>query len=415
MNRWLSLARFSLLTAAQQAALAAAGLLVVRALSKTEYAQYTIIVGLISAIAVMAEGGVVATVMSVGGRHLDNRREFATILRISERYRALFVLAATVIAMPLMWWLLTGVNNSTSGIALQIVAVTTGAFASSGSTLYASALRLQLQFDFVSFALLCTAATKLAIVTALAISWGDVRALAFIVAATVMTYGIEFVLFRSKLPTRAVQSHYLRSEIRQQLLVNARRVAPTSLFFVAQGQILPVALVAVGNPSAIAEVAALSRYSLAFALVATIVGQQVMPRLARARSAGSVDKLWRIAVSSYTGIGLLGLLALYLLQDQLLWLLGPAYQGLYRELFIVNVAALLSGAIAVLTSLNKARAWLRLAWVQIPLATVWIALSMVFLTPIDATSAALFKTAILGPGLISALLCKWYGRRFEAL
>lgn len=413
MGRWRGVARFSILTAAQQGVLAIAGIVTVRALPIEDYTHYSVIVGLVAAVALIAEGGVNATVMSEGGRRKDAPEAFVALLRASERFRAWWLLGAVIFAAPLAWYLLTGVGSAGAAIAPQAIAIVFGAFAMSGSTLYASALRLQTRFDLVAGVLFATAAAKLALVACLALFWRDAALLAIFVAITVVLFAVEAMLFRRKLGLRGFAHVPRDPALARQFRTNARRQSPNSIYYVLQGQLLPVLLVATGSIVAIGKVAALGRYGLLFIVLATIVAQQFMTRLARIDPGGEVARIWRQALVWYVAAGAVALVAVLAFRDLLLQLLGPDFADLGKALLIVSVGAWVDGAVAVLASLNHARAWLRYAWLQIPMSIAWLALLIYLVRPTDVESAAWFMLLATLPGVVSMTVSAIIGMRDE--
>lgn len=412
-DRWRGVARFSILTAAQQGVLAIAGIVTVRALTIEDYTHYSVIVGLVAAVALVAEGGVNATVLSEGGRRKDAPEAFAALLRASERFRAWWLLGAAIFTAPLAWYLLTGVGAEGAALAPQAVAIVFGALAMSGSTLYASALRLQKRFDLVAGVLFATAAVKLALVACLALFWTNTALLVFFVAITVVLFAVEAVLFRRKLGLHGFAHVPHEPALATQFRTNARRQSPNSVYYVLQGQLLPVLLVATGSTVAIGKVAAVGRYGLLFIVLATIVAQQFMTRLARVDPGGQVARIWRQALAWYLALGAVALVAVVACQDLLLQLLGPDFADLGKVLMVVSVGAWVDGAVAVLASLNHARAWLRYAWLQIPMSVAWLALLIYLVRPDDVESAAWFTLLATLPGIVSMTISAIIGMRDE--
>lgn len=403
-------ARLSVLTAGQQALAAVAGILIVRSLPKDDYAQYSVTLGIVAAIVAVADAGVISTIMAEGGKLTDNRSAMLRLMRDGSRFRRVSYGLSALAFAPVLIYLLIGTKAEPGVLMLALALAMVTSFTSTTSAIYQATLRLEYRLTSVAFVLLGGAAIRCLLVVLAAYSFGSQVSFLILLTLTAIVTPAEAWFLRrllGQLPALEKTTSAHRTAFRR----NALRQVPNSIFFVAQGLILPLILIGVGNPLAIAEVNALSRYSIGFVVLASTITQIFMTRLARTREHTHLRIVYSQAVVLYISFGVAGLAIIVFAAPALLTILGDQYQGLGTELAIISLGGLVGGLVAVLAALNQARAWLRLAWVQIPLATVWITILLLVIRPFDAYSAAWFAALVAVPGIFSMALCAWLGMR----
>jgi hypothetical protein len=179
---------------------------------------------------------------------------------------------------------------------------------------------------------------------------------------------------------------------------------PSALYFSVQGPLTVWLATTFGPVRNIAEVGALSRLGLVVGIFSNLTGVVFLPRLARI----SGERLYRRRYLQFGG--LLAAVALALLgaaavaPRAFLFILGPKYSGLERELLLTVAGAGLTLLGGYTVSVNLARSWNR--WEGLAVVLLMAAqAALVTVLPLATTSGVLlFNLFTAAVGLFLQLL-----------
>ena len=401
----------SVLTVGQQALTAVAGILIVRGLDKADYAQYVLAFNLSSAIGILAEAGVVATLMRVGATVRDDRDAMDDLIREGVRFRRRSTLLAATLFLPVICCLLARSGLGWLEIGLLAALTISGSFTTAASQMSAALQRLDYRFVKVGSVQVCGALVRL-LGTGIALLAPSTAAVVWLLVVNVLIGSLEVRLY-GKLSRRHLGGAATDSELAQDFRTNARRTAPNNAFYLIQGQALVWGLAALGDVTTLAEVVALGRFGLLFTLLMVILANFIMPVFARQQTASGVRRVILLSVGAYTGLGLIALGTMWQFSAVYLSILGPGYAGLRDDLVLVSVGFLVTGLTGVLTAMTQGRAWLKWSWIYIPMTTGWL-LVLAFTVGIETLDrAALFSALTPTTGLASELVLLVTGYRRE--
>src|ERR1700690_2232576 len=128
LKKWAPiLVKFAFVQAAVQVLGFAAGLLIVRALPKREYAFYTIGNTMLSTILVLADSGISSGLTAIGGRVWQDSRRLGSLLTTALQLRRQMAVFTVLAVAPVLIWLLAQNGGSRWTIAGLVVAVLAGA------------------------------------------------------------------------------------------------------------------------------------------------------------------------------------------------------------------------------------------------------------------------------------------------
>jgi hypothetical protein len=190
---------------------------------------------------------------------------------------------------------------------------------------------------------------------------------------------------------------------RAPLLALVRRQTPNSLYYCLSGQIAVWLVAALGTTQGVAEVGALGRLAVVFAVIGAVVTAIVQPYFARHHDPQRLHAAYW-AVNGFFVLLTAALLTASLSAPQpILWILGGPYTELQAALVWMVLGSSLSAWSSAIYSIGAARGWVvPSAWVigsglaGIGASVLWLDLS----TPIGSfmlgsVSAALALTATL--------------------
>lgn len=334
---------------------AVAGLVIVRSLTKADYALYAVANSGLSMFNVLADTGIGPTMRSIGGEVHSDRARLSQLVATATNLRHWFAVMAFVVSVPVTVWMLRSNGASYSKvIALSIVVVCASWPLLTATVLREAALLLR-KYRKVQFADSASSAVRLTLVAAFATRLDCFLGL---VCAAVGNW-VQWYVYRRRAGDEIDCDAPISAEFRSRALSIVKPMLPNVLFFCFQGQITFVLLTLFGATTGLADVAALGRLSALLAVFSAIFHNILAPQFARCQDPQHLLKLY-FGFLSLAAIGLLpALIVAWLWPKPLLWILGGTYSGLERECFLVVAAGCLSQFAGAMLWLNFSRAWIR--------------------------------------------------------
>jgi hypothetical protein len=365
-RRARTLASFTGLQTLVQAVMALSGFLIVRILDKPDYAAYTIAASLLTLLNALTDCGIGWGLNAVGGPiHADAPR-LRGLISIALRLRGYLAIVAVPMTVISAFYLLrkNGVSwPNTVGLTLIVIATIWGTFL---TTIYGVSLRLRALYTTVQkFDLLGASVRFLLLATIASFFLNAVTA----ILITAITLTLQGVLLR-RTAERILSSESDEEESdRLSLLGLMKKQAFATLFFAYQGQITIWIISIFGSTEKVADVGALSRLAIIFAIIGSIVTGLAAPTLARCNSLRQLVQLFLVELGVYTVFAAALFAVSLLFPEGLLWILGGKYSTLTREVPLLVGAAVIGGMIAVVHTLALSRGWIWQTWI-IPITTL---------------------------------------------
>ena len=146
--------------------------------------------------------------------------------------------------------------------------------------------------------------------------------------------------------------------IQGEILKMVKKILPGAIYYCVSGQITIWLISIFGKTESVAQLGALGRFAILLSLFSVLISTLVIPRYARLleNKALLLKRFMQILFSLIILICFI-VSMVYLLSDQLLWVLGKNYYGLKSEL-ILSIAGASIGLIGgVFFSLYTSRGW----------------------------------------------------------
>jgi O-antigen/teichoic acid export membrane protein len=389
----------------------ASGILVVRTLAQQDYAYFTIANTMQGTISVLADIGISVGLISIGGRVWQDRYRFGQLVSTGlalRKYLGAVVLVATA---PVLCFLLfrNGAPPVYTFLLVLLVAASVGAQLSNDVLSVVPRLRS----DIARIQKIDLIAAIVRLLALLVLIYVYLNAGVAIAIATAV-YLLQFAMLRSYAKTVIDLNAPENDDDRKAMLGFVRKLAGNAIFFCLQAQIAVFLISLFGRrASSVAEVGALGRLAMIFALLSNLLTNVFVPAFARAQTARRLRRLYSGIVGGVTAFGLSILFGANLFPAQFLFVLGGKYTHLHAELVLVIASAVLSSITATLWALNAARAWVAGSWLYIPLTLV----TQIALIPfIDFTTVAgvlTFNLVSVVPNLLLNVVLSFRG--FHAL
>jgi O-antigen/teichoic acid export membrane protein len=355
--RWgLIVVQFSAVQAAVQALGALAGLVIVRTLSKPDYALFAIVNSMQTTCNLLADCGIGIGMRAIGGRVCNDRRRFGELITTALALRKDFAAVSFALALPIagcMLWRCGAGGWQLIGFCGAIVAAVIPLL---GASVWGVSPQLHGEYRRMQRLDLGNAALRALLIGALALS--QITAL---LAALVGVVGnwLQAIFFR-RWAYEHVEAHApVNGGDRRELIGFSRQWLPNIIFFCFQGQLTLLLLSFFGSATDIADLTALGRLTVLFTVFSTTFNSVLAPRFTRCQDSAKLKKLYLMLV----GAAALSLLPLFCLiqswPEAFLWLLGEKYQRLAAESLWVVGAGCIAQLGYVMWSLNSSKGWIR--------------------------------------------------------
>ncbi|MDQ6764119.1 MAG: polysaccharide biosynthesis protein [Bacteroidota bacterium] len=341
------------------------GLLVIRLLPTKEYAWYTLANAMLSTLTVVADGGISAGVMTIGGKIWQDKQKLGTVLSTGIALRKKFAITSLLASTPILIYLLIHHGAGIANVLLIVAALIPAFFAALSDSLLEVVPKLHQQINLLQKNQLTVNICRLllTLVTVLIFPFAYIAVLA---GGIPRIYG-NFRL--RKIAAAFAEKHQAPNQrIRKKILNIVKGILPGSIYYCLSGQITIWLISIFGTSLSIAEVGALGRLSMILSLFSVVFGILIIPRFARLPN----DKhlVLKRFLQLQAGLLISGFLIvgiLYTFSTQALSILGPAYKNLKIELILSIIGSYIGVIAGLLYGLSISRGWIINPLINIPL------------------------------------------------
>jgi O-antigen/teichoic acid export membrane protein len=352
----LRLAEFGFVQGLVQLLTAAAGLMIVRTLSKPEYALFAIANSMQTTGNLLADLGIGIGVRSIGGRVWNDPARFGQLLNTTLGLRRQFAVVSLGISLPIAAWMLWR-NGASAPVIIGLCAVIVLAVIPLlGVTAWATSAQLHGEYRRIQKLDFGNAAMRCALIGLLALT--KINAILATLVGAVGNW-VQAVFLRRWAHEKVHVAAPPNAEDRRELLRLSKKCLPNTIFFCFQGQVTLLILTSVGNQTGIADITALGRIAMLFTVFSTMFANVLAPRFARCQEPARLPRLYLLLVGGTLTVLAPLVLFAWLFPAPLLWLLGGKYADLGNDCAWVVAAGCVGQIAGVMWNLNSSKAWIR--------------------------------------------------------
>jgi O-antigen/teichoic acid export membrane protein len=381
-----TLTKFVSVQLAVQALMIAGGILLVRVLSQTEYAYFTIANSMQATMNILADSGIGIGLSSIGGRVWQNPYRFGQLINTAMRLRLYLAAVAVAVITPILAWMLIANGATYVYTGALTVAVLMGLNYQLLTSVLIVVPRLHSQIGRVQRLDLLAAASRFAILITAYFVFLDAAVAVF---AIIVGLFIQYCFLRRWVAGSIEVNAPANDEDRRTIFGIVKSQAPNAVFYCLQGQ-LTVWLVSIfGSTKNIAEIGALGRLGVMFSIIGAVMTSIVLPSFARCQSLSRLRRRYFQIVSAFCllGLSLVALSAFF--PEQMLWILGRKYAHLRNELFLMMIMTAFNALVAAMWSLNSSKAWIKRSWMNIP-GVIFIQIMLLLFLDVSTLSGVLW-------------------------
>jgi hypothetical protein len=353
---WIpTLLSFGLVQVLVQAFSLLAGLLIIRSLTKGDYAVYTLVIGMTSLLAVLSNSGITAGVMAVGGRVWNDGHRLCGLMAIAAKLRARLLAWAAIAVLPFLWWSLYRYSLHPLLIAFLCVAALAIAALQTRYSLSVIPPRLLGDTSLLKQVDLVGAAVRATLCGVAALLFFNVIVALAITAAGFM---VQLDVLRRNTKFPGVAEATTDPELRRYLVANIRRQIPNEIYGVFNGQLALWLVVILGRAETVAEFGALSRLAIVFTVLGATLEGVIVPAYVKTHARRDVARKLVTILSVYVALASVPVILCTLSPRTFVAILGPRYVGLDRALVLMAFSTVAASLCGVIWGLNAARGWI---------------------------------------------------------
>lgn len=336
-------------------------LLVIRFLPKQDYAWYSIGNSLQGSLAIFSLTGVGTGLIPLAA-NTKTPTELANVISSAFRLRMILSAMGCLVAMPIFCTMLYDLECPwMTGCCLIAMAILS-LFAAAKRQMIALPFSLRGMYFFPQLENLLTSVIRTCLTLAvIAAGLANSVSIMFVAICSALL-GLSYL--QSNVCRVAVTKGKSKNEVSQKLLRHFWVGLPSSLTYLLESQIVLFLIAILGGSNEVADLNAITRLALIFALPTALINSVLVPRLSRETNLARLGQYWISSIAIAFGIASAICVSVYLLSHQILWFFGPQYAQLSMELIAM---AILQGFIFVVNVMQVpvvARGWVRATWAR---------------------------------------------------
>lgn len=376
------------------------GIIIIRSLSKDDYASYTIVNTMGPVMNMLSDNGITLGLFAVGRKIWQDNEKMGSLVRTGLSLRQLFGWGGLVITAPIMAWMLDRNHASWTTIALLIAVVLGGIWCQLTSGVIKVVVELRQQIAVLRNIGLASAALRFGLII-IFVSLLPINAWIATLAATCAAALETWLLLksvRSQIHWQATEN----DEFRATIFSMVKKTAPLTIYFCLQSQISIWLISIFGKAHQVADIGALSRLGMIFTILASVYGTIAVPRFSRTKGRRQVFlRLWQIIGSYVFILAILTVLA-KVFPMPLLFILGPQYINVADLVWLVILSAGLGSLGGLVWGLSTCRGWVVSALISIPLEILTQVLLLLSLDLSKSQNVLIFSSlSVLPPMLLT--------------
>ena len=340
------------------------GILIVRHLSKPDYAWFTIANSLAATMNMLADVGVSGALSAVGGEVWQDNARFGSLIRTALTLRRKFAIVSIAVVTPVFIWMLMKNQAPVATTAVLVPVALVGFLMQLTAGVLGVVISLRQEIRRMQLVGLAAALLRLALIAPACLIFIDAR---IAMIAGVAAAALQVWLLRRWVRASVVWNAPESSEYRSRILSIVKRQAPITIFHCVQGQIIVLLISIFGSEDRVAEIGALGRFAILFTLISSVINGIIVPRFARCQERSVLRRrYWQVAIGFAVLAGSLVTLSA-IFPRPLLWVIGSQYANLENVVWLMMLNAALGSMFVCLVSLTYFKGWIIPAAITIPM------------------------------------------------
>ncbi|QHT65771.1 oligosaccharide flippase family protein [Rhodocytophaga rosea] len=369
------------------------GLFIIRLLSKDEYSYYTIANTMVSMMNVLVSSGISISMTSIGGKIWKDQYKFSQLIITATQLRKYLAAIIIVAVVPVLIYMLYS-NGAPSYYSILItIALLWGLYYELTAGIQIIILRLHSEIARIQNMELWTSFIRTSLILLCYFTYLN-SLIAILIGS--LALAIRQLWLSNWTNSYITAEAGTNIEYQQDIIRIIKHQFPSTLYYCFQAQIMIWLIGVFGKAENIAEVGALGRISVIYAIIGSVLNSIILPKFASCQEPRQLLQKYFQIILLYLSFCLSLLIASAFFPDQFLWVLGNKYAHLQKELVLISLSTVLSNVVGVMWSLNATRGWVKNSWFYIPITLLLQVFLLIYMDVSSLNGAILF-------GLISVI------------
>lgn len=375
-------------------------LLLVRVLPKSEYAIYTILMAVLGMLGIISSSGIMIGFQKIGGQIWNQKEALADLIKTTFSIRKYLILFAFVVVGTYTIIVFNKQQIAIYDSIFFITALLLMVIPNASIAIYSEGLRLQKVYAPVQMQSVISQVVRILGIFILFLIHKELLTIKSVLIITVLGMWISFFYLKKKQNLNLITDNAytpeskINIEYRSTLIKFIKLNWHNSLFFAFKDQISIFIIGIYGSKTSLADLGAITRYSMIFLVIVALVSNILGPSFGRCGQKQRLKQITLFTVIGYILFFMLMVVLVILFSNQLLWLLGPKYEGLNQELLLVFVSSLLLLGVQIINALNNSKGWIKYSpFLEIPVGVFGIVLG-VLLFDMTTVKGALYLSIV---------------------
>jgi len=335
------------------------GFVLVRSLSKDDYKIYTVLMSIQAMMATLSGSGIMIGFQKIAGGIWNDNWALSSLLKtarhIRERILILSIIVSCIYGYAIFYQQGVSAIKSLSYLLLIILVV----YPEIQKSFLRAALLLRKEVTLLQITSVIQQGLRALLIFIYLLVFNEYFEIYIVLLISVCSSWLSNVYIQKKSLIIFPNVGVIEPQYKNTLYDYIKKVWHNSLFFTFKGQVSILLIGLFGSGENLANLGALTRFSLAFAFITSVINLTIIPHFGRERTVRKLKSLYILSIVSWILFSLLTLILLYFMQNRALSLLGSQYSGLNHEFMLVIVNGLIGIAIGLFQGLNYSKGWMK--------------------------------------------------------
>ncbi|MFO7826507.1 MAG: hypothetical protein R6V72_21410 [Cyclobacterium sp.] len=335
------------------------GFILIRILSKNDYALYTILITIQGMLIPLSNSSTFIGFKKIGGEIWDNDKKLSSLIKTADSISNYIIAIAFLLVGGYATFILLEQEIEFQSIIWFLACVLLIVIPDVKTSFLRNALLFQKKIKVVQVTEVIGHIPRFIILAFFFIILKDEITISIILLITIFSTWISYIYIQKQSKNLRFLNPVISKNYKETLIKYIKLNWHNSAFYTFKGQISIFLIGVFGTTDSIADIGALTRFTLIFMMGKSLVDNIYSPAFGRCQNQEELKVLFRNAIAIIFLTSAAMLITVYLFPNQILWILGPKYEHLSYELFLVFLIGSLNLLLGTVYALNLTKGWIK--------------------------------------------------------
>jgi O-antigen/teichoic acid export membrane protein len=334
-------------------------IILVRTMPKQEYAVYTVLISIQGLLTVLSNSGLITGFMSIAGKIWTDEHKLSSLIKTAEYIRIRIIVLAFLVCAFYGTYVLYKQQVPYLQIGWLLLCLLLLISPEMNKALITKVLVLRKQLAVTQSVEVINQSLRFILIGLIFVFFQKFLIIQVVIIVTVISAWSSYSYLLKKTTRLRNLNPTQNAEYKKTLLHYVKLNWHNSAFYAFKGQISIFIIGIFGTLDNLANLGALSRFSLLFLLVNSLISNFLTPAFAREQNYARLLKQFFSTLILLLLFSAFILLVVAIFPQEILSILGSRYDGLDFELFLVFVSSLLGVFSGAVIGCNQAKGWMK--------------------------------------------------------